>query len=80
MLVEPNNHPVNATKRAIQMFKDHFVSVLATTYSKFPLQLWDRLAPHVETLLNILPSQLMKLYTVPMIGTGYPSHHLVGKW
>jgi hypothetical protein len=54
MLVEPNNHQVSAAERAIQTFKDHFVSALATTDSKFPLQLWDRLAPHVETLLNML--------------------------
>jgi hypothetical protein len=59
MLVEPNNHQVNAAERAIQTFKDHFVSALATTDSKFPLQLWDRLAPHVETLLNMLrPSRI----------------------
>jgi hypothetical protein len=39
MLVEPNNHHVNAAERAIQTFKDHFVSALATTDSDFPLQL-----------------------------------------
>jgi hypothetical protein len=54
MLVESNNHQVNAAECAIQTFKNHFVRVLATTDSKFPLQLWDHLAPHVETLLNML--------------------------
>jgi hypothetical protein len=54
MLVEPNNLWVNAAKCAIQTFKDHFVSALATTDGKFSLQLWDFLAPHVETLLNML--------------------------
>jgi len=54
MLVKPNNHWVNTAKRAIQTFKDQFVSALATTDRKFPLQLWDCLAPHVETLLNML--------------------------
>ncbi len=49
MLVEPNNHHVNVAERVIQMFKDHFVSTLATTDGEFPLQLWDPLAPHVET-------------------------------
>jgi len=43
MLVEPNNHRVKVAERAIQTFKDHFVSTLATTDSNFPLQLWDRL-------------------------------------
>jgi hypothetical protein len=47
MLVEPNNHCVNATKQAIQTFKAHFISALATTDSKFPLQLWDRLTQQV---------------------------------
>jgi hypothetical protein len=41
MLVEPNNHQVNAAECAIQTFKAHFIHALATTDSKFPLQLWD---------------------------------------
>jgi hypothetical protein len=43
MLVKPHNHCVNAAKCAIQMFKDLFISALATTDSEFPLQLWDKL-------------------------------------
>jgi hypothetical protein len=39
MLVEPHNHHINAAEPAIQMFKDHFISALATTDSEFPLQL-----------------------------------------
>ncbi len=54
MLVEPHNHRVNAAERAIQMFKDHFISVLATTDSEFPLQLWDRLTPQVKNTLNLI--------------------------
>ncbi len=54
MLVEPHNHCINAAERAIQTFKDHFVSALATTDSNFPLQLWDRLAPQVKNTLNML--------------------------
>ncbi len=45
MLVEPHNHRVNAAERAIQTFKAHFISALATTDSEFPLQLWDKLTP-----------------------------------
>jgi hypothetical protein len=48
MLVEPHNHRVNAAKRMIQTFKDHFISALATTDSEFPLQLWDKLTPQVK--------------------------------
>ena len=64
MLVEPHNHRVNAAERAIQTFKDHFASALATTDSDFPLQLWDRLAPQVKNnlkpfcLLRIIPNML----------------------
>ncbi len=59
MLVDPNNHRFNVAERVIQMFKDHFISPLATTNSEFPLQLWDRLAPHVEASLNMLwPSRI----------------------
>ena len=36
MLVEPHNHRINAAERAIQTFKDHFISALATTDSEFP--------------------------------------------
>ncbi len=54
MLVEPHNHRVNAAERAIQTFKDHFISALATTDSKFPLQLWDKLTSQVETTLNLM--------------------------
>jgi hypothetical protein len=54
MLVEPHNHRVNAVERAIQTFKDHFISALATTDSKFPLKLWDKLTSQVETTLNLM--------------------------
>jgi hypothetical protein len=54
MLVEPHNHRVNAAECAIQMFKDHFISALATTDSEFPVQLWDRLTPQVKNTLNLM--------------------------
>ena len=53
-LVEPNNHRVNAAECTIHMFKDAFISTLATTDSDFPLQLWDKLAPQVQDTLNLL--------------------------
>jgi len=54
LLIKPHNHRVNAAERAIQTFKDRFVSALATTDSESPLQLWDRLTPQVETTLNLM--------------------------
>ena len=41
--VKPANHRVNAAKRAIQTFKNHFISGLPSTDSEWPLQLWDRM-------------------------------------
>ncbi len=54
LLVELHNHQVNAAERAIQMSRAHFINALATTNSKFLLQLWDRLTPQVENTLNML--------------------------
>ncbi len=54
LLVEPHNHCVNVAERAIQTFKDHFISALATTDSKFPLQLWDKLVSQVKNTLNLM--------------------------
>ena len=53
-LVEPHNHRVNAAERAIQTWKDAFISALATTDRDFPIQLWDRLTPQVMNTLNML--------------------------
>ena len=39
LLVEPNNHRANAAKRAIQTFKNHFISGLFSVGIRFPLQL-----------------------------------------
>jgi hypothetical protein len=52
--VEPNNHRVNAAKRAIQTFKNHFISSLCTTDPKFPLQLWNHLTQQAVITCNIL--------------------------
>ena len=43
--VPPKEHRVNAAERAIRTFKNHFVSILCTVDSKFPLTEWDRLLP-----------------------------------
>jgi len=53
-LVEPHNHRVNAAECAIQMFKDAFIVALATTDSNFPLQLWDKITPQVQDMLNLM--------------------------
>ena len=53
-LVEPHNHHVNAAKRAIQTFKNCFIGTLGTTDPKFPVHLWDKLAPQVQDSINLL--------------------------
>ena len=52
--VEPNNHRINAAERAIQTFKNHFISGLSSTDKHWPLQLWDHLTKQATTTLNIL--------------------------
>ena len=59
-LVEPHNHQVNAAERAIQTFKDAFITALATADRDFPLQLWDKLAPQVQDTLNLLRTSRKK--------------------
>ena len=51
--VEPSNHRVNAAERAIQTFKNHFISGLSSTDTDWPLQLWDQLTRQSVTTLNI---------------------------
>ncbi len=53
-LVEPHNHRINAAEHAIQTFKDTFIAALATTDSKFPLQLWDQLTPQIQDTINLM--------------------------
>ena len=54
LLVEPDNHRVNAAKRAIQTFKNHFISGLYSVDAGFPLQLWCYLLHQGEITLNLL--------------------------
>ena len=53
-LVEPHNHRVNAAERAIQTFKNHFISGLCATDANFPLQLWNHLVPQAVITCNTL--------------------------
>ena len=53
-VVKPHNHQANAAEREIQTFKDAFIAALATSDSEFPLQIWDKLAPQIQSTLNLL--------------------------
>ena len=53
-LVPPDDHRRNIAKKAIQTWKDHFVSALSGTADNFPLHLWCQLIPQMERQLNLL--------------------------
>ena len=49
-------HRRNIAERAIQTFKNHFITILAGTASNFPENEWDRLIPQAELTLNLIRS------------------------
>jgi hypothetical protein len=53
-LVPPNNHRCNLAKKAIQMFKDHMVSVLSRCLPTMMIHLWCQLLPQIERQLLLL--------------------------
>ena len=53
-LVPPYVHRRNAAERAIQTYKNHFVSGLCSTPTNFPLHLWCRLLTQSTITLNLM--------------------------
>ena len=53
-LVGPNQHRVNAAERAIQTFKNHFITGLCTIDNTFPMQLWCDLLSQAEMTVHLL--------------------------
>ena len=53
-LVPPHLHQWNAAERAIQTFKNHFISGMVSTHQYFPLHLWCHLLPQAIVTLNLL--------------------------
>ena len=52
--VPPKEHRANSAERAICTFKNHFVSILSTVDSNYPISEWDRLLPQASLTLNLL--------------------------
>lgn len=52
--VAPGNHRANRAERAIQTWKEHFISTLCTTDPNFPMIAWHKLIPQAELTLNLL--------------------------
>jgi hypothetical protein len=55
-LVPANIHHRNAAERAIQTWKNHFITTLCSTDPEFLLHLWDKLLPQALLTLNLLRS------------------------
>jgi hypothetical protein len=53
-LAPPHIHRRNNAERAIQTFKNHFISGLCSVDPNFPLKLWDKLLPQATLTLEIL--------------------------
>jgi hypothetical protein len=53
-IVPPNNRCCNLAKKAIQMFKDHMVSVLSGCLPTMLMHLWCQLFPQIECQLLLL--------------------------
>ena len=53
-LIPPHVNQHNAAERAICTFKNHFLSVLATADSEFPVTEWDHLLLQAELILNLI--------------------------
>ena len=53
-LVPPHLHRRNAAERAIQTFKNHFITGTVSTHKDPPLHVWGRLLPQAIVPLNLL--------------------------
>jgi hypothetical protein len=53
-LVPLDCHHCNIAKQAIQMFKNHFISILSRVNDRFPLSLWCHLVRPAELTVNLL--------------------------
>ena len=59
-LADAHDHRWNIAEKAIQNFKDHFLSILCRAYDSFPMYLWDQLLEQAEHQLNMLrPSRVV---------------------
>ena len=53
-LLPPHNHWRNAAEKAIETWKEHFISSLSSVHPEFPLLDWDRLTYQGMMTLNFL--------------------------
>jgi hypothetical protein len=82
--VPPGTHRALKADRAIETWKEHFISTLAGTDPEFPMQLWDELVEQAEWTLDIhrtptLLSQRGNIHTVHTISKNIHLHQLESK-
>ena len=53
-LASPGDHRINYAERAIQTYKNHFISTLQGTDPDYPDNGWDLLMPQINITLNLL--------------------------
>ena len=54
LLVPPYIHRVNAAEKAIESYKNHLITCVATVYPDFRMYLWCRILTLLTTTLNML--------------------------
>ena len=52
--VKSDNHIINASERAMQTIKNHFLAGLATVATDFPIHLWCKLLLQCQITINLL--------------------------
>ena len=61
-LAPPGDHRTNPAERAVQTFKNNFISLMYGMDDKYPANQWDRLVKHAVTTLCMLhPSTINPL-------------------
>ena len=53
-LVEPHNHRLNPSERAIETFNNHLIAGLSICNASFPSILWNKIVPQAQDSLNVL--------------------------
>ena len=53
-LVEPHNHRLNPSERAIETFNNHLIAGLSICNASFPSLLWNKSIPQAQDPLNML--------------------------
>ena len=52
--MEAHNHKVDAAEPAAKTSKYHAIAAMATFDASCPIQLWNKVIPHMQDTLNML--------------------------